>query len=170
MDNIEIPAYLIQSYLTCPREAWLEYHSILSDQEQNFLTLGRIVHESSYKRDKKEVFIDNLMKIDIVRDELVAEVKKSSRHKEAARMQLAYYLYYLKHEKGIKTTGVLLFPKERKREEVKLTPNLERKIEKLLDEIRQVVSKDTPPPVKRIKYCRKCSFYEFCFAEELEEE
>ncbi len=158
--------YIIQSFLTCPREAWLEYHSISSDQEHGFLAIGRLVHETSYKRDKKEVFVDNFMKIDIVRDELVAEVKKSSRHKEAALLQLAYYLYYLKHEKDIKVEGLLLFPKERKKEVVKLTPELEARVEEILRDIEKLVKKDTPPPVRKTKYCKKCAFYEFCYAEE----
>ncbi len=158
--------YIIQAYLTCPREAWLEYHSISSYQDQSLLILGRLIHETSYKRDKKEVLVDNLLKVDIVRDELVAEVKKSSRHKKAAYMQLAYYLYYLKHEKGITTKGLLLFPKERKREEVVLTEELEKEIEKLLGDIENLVQKESPPLPRKTRYCKKCAFYEFCYADD----
>jgi len=162
----KIPACVVQSYLTCPREAWLMYHSLISDQDHPLLSLGRFVHEDSYSRDRKEVFVDWLLKIDILRDQLVAEVKKSSKHKEAARMQLAYYLYYLKHEKGVECEGMLLFPKERKTEEVVLTPKLERKVEDLLEEIKEVVSRDKPPPRVKIRYCKTCAFYEFCFGDE----
>jgi len=161
-----IPAHVFQAYLTCPREAWLQYHNISSDQEHELLALGRLIHETSYKRDKKEIFIDEFLKIDIVRDEVIAEVKKSSRSKDAARMQLLYYLYYLKHEKGIERKGVLLFPKERKKEEVELTQKDEHKIEEMLKEIERLVSHPVPPKAKRTKYCRSCAFYEYCFAEE----
>lgn len=161
-----ISAYLFQAYLMCPREAWLQFHGIISDQEHELLELGRLIHDTSYQRDKKEVFVDNLLKIDIVRDEIIAEVKKTSRSKEAARMQLLYYLYYLKHEKNLKFKGFLLFPKERKKEEVKLTKENEKRVEKILKEIQELVSKAIPPEAKRTKYCRVCAFYEYCFAEE----
>ena len=42
------------------------------------------------------------------------EVKKSRGALGATRMQLLYYLYYLKHEKSIETTGEINFPKERR--------------------------------------------------------
>ena len=156
-----ISPYIFQAYLTCPREAWFEYHSIGSDQDHEYLALGRLVHETSYQRYRKEIFVDQLLKIDLFRGELVAEVKKSSKHIEAARLQLAYYLYYLKHEKGIEFEGILLFPKERKTERVKLTPELESKIESLLNAMRPILLADRPPPARRIKYCKTCSFYEY---------
>ncbi len=161
-----ISPYIFQAFLTCYREAWLEYHSIHSDQDHESLALGRLVHETSYQRDRKEIFVDRLLKIDLFRGELVAEVKKSSRHIEAARLQLAYYLYYLKHEKGLEFEGVLLFPKERKTEKVKLTPELESKVESILESMKPVLMAGHPPPARRIKYCRSCSFLEYCWADE----
>ncbi len=163
---IFITPYIFQAYLTCHREAWLEYHSIHSAQDHEYLVLGRLVHETSYERHRKEIFVDQLLKIDLFRGELVAEVKKSSRHIEAARFQLAYYLYYLKNEKGLNFDGILLFPKERKTEQIRLTPELEKKIEDLLSEVKELVNLPRPPPAKRVKYCRTCAFCEFCWANE----
>ena len=159
-----ITPYILQAYLTCPREAWLEYHSMHADQENEYLVLGRLVHETSYERYRKELFIDRLLKIDLFRGELVAEVKKSSRHKEAARLQLGYYLYYLKHEKGVNLKGVLLFPKERRTEMVELSPDLEEEIRKTLKELERLLSQEKPPPAVRIRYCKTCAFQEFCWA------
>ena len=161
-----ISPYIFQAYLTCPREAWLEYHSIGSDQDHEYLALGRLIHEKSYQRERKEIFVDQLLKIDLFRGELVAEVKKSSRHIEAARLQLAYYLYYLKHEKGVEFEGILLFPKERKTEKVKLTPELEHKIEGILEHMKHILREEKPPPARKIRYCKSCAFYEFCWADE----
>ncbi len=166
---VKINATVFYSYQVCPREAWFYYHQMSSNPDNPYIQIGRLIHETSYKRDKKEVLVDNLLKIDIVRDELVAEVKKSSRHKKAAYMQLAYYLYYLKHEKGITTKGLLLFPKERKREEVVLTEELEKEVEKLLQDIEEIVQRDVPPPPRKTRYCKKCSFYEFCYADDGEQ-
>jgi CRISPR-associated exonuclease Cas4 len=158
-----ISPYIVQAFLTCPREAWLEYHSIHSDQEHEYLALGRLVHEISYQRHRKEIFVDQLLKIDVFRNELVAEVKRTSRHKRAARLQLAYYLYYLKHEKGLEFEGILLFPKERKTEKVELTPESEEEIEDLVKQIMPVLLADEPPPAEKIRYCKSCSFSELCW-------
>lgn len=162
----EINASTFNAYITCPREAWLTFHSLESHQDHELLSLGRLVHETSYQRDRKEIFVDNLLKIDLFRGELVAEVKKSSRHIEAARLQLGYYLFYLKHEKGLRFKGILLFPKERKTEPVELTPELETKIVSLLQEMEPILMSDRPPPAKKIRYCRSCSFREFCWSGE----
>jgi len=69
-----ISPYIIQAYLTCPREAWLEYHAISSDQDHEYLALGRLIHEVSYQRDRKEIYVDQLIKVDLLRERLVAEV------------------------------------------------------------------------------------------------
>ena len=158
-----ISPYVFQAYLTCPREAWLEYHSIHSDQDHEHLALGRLVHETSYRRDRKEIFVDNLMKIDLMRGELVAEVKRTSRHIRAARLQLAYYLYYLKYEKGLEFEGILLFPRERKTEKISLTPELEREVEAILEEMTPVLLAEEPPPARKNRYCKSCSFNELCW-------
>jgi CRISPR-associated exonuclease Cas4 len=164
--DVMINATVFYSFQVCPRQAWFYHHGISSDKDNPYLDLGRLIHEKSYQRERKEIFVDQLLKIDLFRGELVAEVKKSSRHMEAAKFQLAYYLYYLKHEKGLEFEGILLFPKERKTERVTLTDELESKIESILDAMKPILSTDRPPPAKRIKYCKSCSFYEYCWSDE----
>ena len=150
-----INATVFYSYQVCPREAWLYFHHIDSSKEHPFLSLVRLIHEISYQRERKELFVDNLLKIDLIHNKLVAEVKKSSRY---------YYLYYLKHEKGIEMKGVLLFPKEKRKEEVELTEELEKEIERLLEEMKRVLFSEKPPPVQKTRYCKVCAFYEFCWS------
>jgi len=158
-----INATIFYAYQICPREAWFYFHHIDPSQDHELLNLGRITHEFSYQRERKEIFVDNLLKIDLMKGKLIAEVKRSSRHKKAARLQLAYYLYYLKHEKGLEFEGILLFPKERKTENVKLTCELEEEVESIIKQMRPVISSVQPPPAKKIKYCKSCSFKELCW-------
>ena len=158
-----INATIFYAYQICKREAWFYYHRVNPPQEHPLLDLGRLVHETSYRRSRKEIFVDQLLKIDLFQKELVAEVKRSSRHKKSARLQLAYYLYYLKHEKGLELKGILLFPKERRTERLELTPELERQIEDLLQEMKQVLRAEVPPQPVRIPHCRSCSFLEVCW-------
>lgn len=161
----KINATIFQAYIVCPREAWFLFNSIPSNPEHSYLEIGRLIHETSYSRNRKEIFIDRLLKIDLIKGKLIGEIKKSSRHRESARLQLLFYLYYLKKEKGLEDLdGVLLFPKERKREEVKLTPEDEKRIEELLKEMEEVLNKPTPPPLEKKPYCRTCSYREICWA------
>ena len=162
-DLVRLNGTIFYAYQVCPREAWLYFHRLNPSQEHDLLLLGRLVHEGSYQRARKEIFVDRLLKIDLFRDEMIAEVKKSSRHKEAAKLQLAFYLYYLKHEKGLDKEGILLFPKERKTEKIKLSPELERKVEEMIAEMVPVLESDVPPPPTKSKYCRTCSFQEVCW-------
>ncbi len=160
---ITVNATIFYAFHICPREAWYYARRLDPPKEHPLLDLGRLVHQYSYQRHRKEIFVDQLLKIDLFRGELVAEVKKSSRHKEAAKLQLAYYLYYLKHEKGLEMQGILLFPKERKTEKLELTPELERRVKDTLHYIQKLLSQDQPPPPKRIRYCKTCSFLEMCW-------
>lgn len=114
---------------------------------------------------KKEVVFENL-KIDLVKKEnndvVVAEIKKSSKAKKSAQLQLAYYLYRLK-EIGITARGELLFPKEKKREKVVLTKELESTLQAVLLDIEEISNREKPPELKKILYCRNCAYRDFCW-------
>lgn len=156
-------AYLVYSYIVCKREAWFYYHHIEPPSGNVMLELGKLIHLESYKRERKEILIDNFLKFDLVRNEIIAEVKKSSKNIEAARLQLAYYLYYLKHEKNIEVNGVLLFPRERKKENLHLTPELESKLEFILVNMKEDLNKPFPPKPSKTRFCKVCSFFELCW-------
>jgi len=94
---------------------------------------------------------------------VVGEIKKSSRAEESARLQLLFYLYRLR-ERGVYSKGVLLFPKERKKIEVDLTPELEKEIKSILEDIREVIALPSAPPPQKIKYCTHCAYREFCWS------
>ncbi|HEK25350.1 MAG TPA: Dna2/Cas4 domain-containing protein, partial [Hydrogenobaculum sp.] len=57
---------LIWYYYICKREVWLIGHGIDADQENDFILLGRHIHDIFYKNYKKEFMIDNTIKIDII--------------------------------------------------------------------------------------------------------
>jgi CRISPR-associated exonuclease Cas4 len=68
------------------------------DQQNPFIEIGRLISQESYKRERKEIRLENIV-IDILRKEgeeiVIGEVKKSSKFEKSARMQLAYYLWKL---------------------------------------------------------------------------
>ena len=60
-------------------------------------------------------------------------------------MQLKYYLWYLKREKGLEMTGILVYPEERKRREVQLAEEDESELRVAVAEIREIIAQETPP-------------------------
>lgn len=157
---------LIQSFMICPRQMWLMSRQICPDEDNVHLELGRLVGSRAYGRERKEVHLEHL-KLDLVRrggrEFVVGEVKKSSRAREAARMQLAFYLYELR-EMGIEAEGELLFPEERRRERLVLDAALAREVENLKARIAALIRQEGPPPPEKNRYCAKCAYAEMCWA------
>ncbi len=155
---------LMWYYYICKREVWLIGHGIEADQANEFLLLGRHIQELFYKREKKEFLIDNTIAIDILpQKKVVGEIKKSSRYEKAAKMQLAFYLWYMK-QKGVELEGELRIPQERKKQKVHLTPQLEREIEEAIADIQKVLSLPKPPPPVKIPYCKHCAYKDLCWS------
>jgi CRISPR-associated exonuclease Cas4 len=164
--EVKIFPTLIWYYYICPREVWFMARYIVPEQDNTNIALGRLVNEESYSREKKEVRIENIV-IDIIKKEneeiIVGEVKKSSRYKESARMQLLYYLYILK-QKGLNLKGELLFPKEREKITVELKESDEIKLLEDIQNIEKLIKQGSPPKLVKTRFCAKCGYRELCFA------
>jgi len=162
--NVKINGTLIWYYYVCPRQVWYASHAIMGEQDNESLQLGRHIHEVFYPDRKKELLIDNTIKIDLIPYEgVIAEIKKSSKKLKSAIMQLAYYLYYFKHKKGVELHGRLLFPKEKKQVEVVLTEDLEKELEEAITNIEKIVKKPVPPPAAWTTACRNCAYKPMCW-------
>ncbi len=163
---VKITGSLIASYFICKREMWFMAHELNPFQDFDLLEMGRLIHEESYKRDKKEISFES-MKIDVVRlgkgKVLIGELKKSSKFLMPAKMQLLFYLHKLK-KSGIEAKGELLIPKEHKKEKVELTEEEEKKIIKAIEEAKKIISMPEPPPFKKNRFCKNCSYKDFCFS------
>lgn len=166
MESIDgINGTLVWYYHICPRQVWFIYHSITGEQNNDFLILGKHIHEIFYKHRKKELLIDNTIKVDLIEEEgILVEVKKSSRNLESALMQLAFYLYYFKTEKGITLSGKLLVPEERKQIMLELNPQLEEKLKETFRGIKEIISAPKPPPSRKILHCKKCAYRDICWS------
>jgi len=155
----------IHYYFVCKRKLWLFAHSLSMEQTSEEVSLGRLIHETAYPREKKE-FTAPGVKIDILRERegelIVGEVKKSSKSIKSATMQLTYYLWRLKQD-GIEAKGELLVPEERKKISVELTEKAERELQEAFREIYQIISQESPPLPVKIPFCRNCAYREFCW-------
>jgi len=163
---VSITGTLVWYYYVCQRQVWLIAHHIQPAQDNPFLELGRFIHETSYAWERKEIKTDYGV-FDVVRKEkdnlIVAEVKKSSRFQYSAKMQLSFYLLGLKRM-GILGKGELRFPKEKKREIVELTPEIENELQEAIQNIEMIAKQELPPPPTKNRFCRRCAYRDFCWA------
>ena len=120
--DLRIGGTEVQYYVYCPRRLWWYAHGMQQEHAggnagQEHVALGQLLHQGSYPdKTHKDVLIDDLLRIDFTDEGVVHEIKKSTSGQKAAFYQLLYYLYYLKHEKGIETTGMIDYPLQRRRE------------------------------------------------------
>jgi len=133
----------VNYFVICKTKLWYFSHFLQREQESDLVSLGKILQETSY-RDKKDVIIDSKVAIDFIkkRDKLILhEVKKSRKMEKAHLMQLLYYIYYLKNEKGIENVeGRIDYPRQRKVVGVKLSEEKEKELLKIFEEIKEIIS------------------------------
>lgn len=165
-EDLRVTGTLVWYYYICRREVWLMAHNLAPDQDDTNIVLGRFFGEQSYSRDRKEISFGN-MKFDVLKKDehglVLAEVKKSSKFVQSARMQLSFYLSELK-DNGIEARGELLFPREKRKEMVELDEHTLAELEYAKGEIRRIITLDIPPAPQKNQYCGKCAYAEFCWS------
>lgn len=159
----KVTGVMIQYYMICKRKLWFYINQINMNYDNDDISIGKSIHENSFKRKKKEYRVDNVV-FDFVENKgelTIFEVKKSSKLKLGSKYQLYYYLYILK-QSGYNPKGVLVFPKEKKRESIEITESIEKEIENIIEDIIKIAEQHTPPKDISKKFCNGCSFYELC--------
>lgn len=149
----------------CPRKLWLYAKGLRMEPLSDRVALGRLLHQHAYSWiPRREAVIDGLIRVDVVEGQgKILEVKYSQKLAQAARLQLAYYLLYLKRMGAGELTGELRFPRQRRTEEVRLTPELERQVEEVLRQVRQVELLPAAPAADFTSVCRVCAYAELCW-------
>jgi len=159
-----ITGTIVNYYFHCKTQMWLHANRINLEDNSEDVRIGKVLHDISESR-VDEVSFEGI-KVDKITKDYVVEVKKSDSDIEAAKWQLIYYLYVLK-QKGIEKKGRLeVFEKNRqdkKRFIIGLTPENEKKLLEILQDIEKILSNPTPPRPKFESKCKKCAYYEFCF-------
>ena len=160
----EISGTMFYYYFVCKRKLWFFANEIQLENENEDVIIGKLVDENSYSRELKHVLIDNTVNIDFIKEwKILHEVKKQKSIEEAGIWQLKYYIYFLK-ERGINIEkGILDYPKLKKRQEIFLSKEDEERIENILLEIREIINLKLPPKLEKLKICRKCAYFEYCY-------
>jgi CRISPR-associated exonuclease Cas4 len=164
--TLQLPTFTgteVNYYFICHKKLWWFAHGVQMEQESDRVKMGKLVHEDSYARKKRELNIDDKIVLDWREDGVIHEVKLTDAMEDAHEMQLLYYLYYLK-QKGIEgLTGQIDYPKLRMTKTVELTAELEDKLERALAAMCEIVQASKAPPVEFMKICRACSYAELCW-------
>lgn len=164
-DQLRTNGIKVNYWAVCHRKLWLFAKGLRMEPLSDRVALGRLMHEQAYPgMSRREILIDELIKIDLLETESkVLEIKYSHKLVEAARLQLAYYLAYLKWQGAGELIGELRFPRERRKEEVRLTPELEGRLAEALRGVQQVEQLSAPPPAEHTKICRVCAYRDLCW-------
>ena len=161
----------VNYYGICHRKLWLYSHNIEMERENENVQIGKLVGDQSYNRERKEINIDNRIVIDWMESRVLAdgtllihETKKSRSFDSAHRLQVLYYLFYLR-AKGVKARGEIDYPLLKKKDEVELTEQGRVEVQRTLDGIRLVVeSPQAPPRLENKRLCEKCAYFELCWS------
>jgi len=150
-------------YIICHRKLWLFSKNISMEHTSELVDIGKIIHENSYSRKRKEIELEGI-KVDLLdaRHGIIHEVKKSKSLEDAHLWQIKYYLYYFK-QIGIEVEGIIDYPKLRRRERIVLSEEDILKLKTMLADITIIEGKTQPPNIINKPYCKKCSYYEFCY-------
>lgn len=66
------------------------------EQESELVTMGKLIDEHRYSREKKHIMIDEKINIDFLQNwSIIHEIKKSDKLEEASIWQIRYYIYVL---------------------------------------------------------------------------
>ena len=162
----ELPTFTgteVGYYFICPKKLWWFAHGVVMEQESDRVRMGKLVHEESYQRQRKELSIDDRIVLDWREDGVIHEVKLTDKMEAAHEMQLLYYLYYLKL-KGVEgLRGQIDYPKLRETKVVELTPDKELEVERAIEEMKRIVEARQAPQVEWMKICRMCAYAELCW-------
>ncbi len=164
---VRITGVKIDYYHICHTKLWLFSHNITLEAGHENVAIGKQLHEDRYKRDGKDVTIDNTISIDFVRRGSqieLHEVKKTKKMEDAHRAQLLFYLFYLKL-RGVSAEGVINYPLIRETVQVTLAPEDEANLQRDIGEIERIVQGRMPHPLRK-RICAKCAYIEFCFCNE----
>lgn len=159
-----IGGVMVYYYFVCKRKLWFFINDVTMEHGSELVGIGRLIDETSYKREKKHILIDENINIDFLKDwEVIHEVKKSRKIEEASEWQLKYYIWLLK-KKGIAIKkGVLDYPLLKRRKEVFLSDEDEEKLQIIVMEINKIMLLKLPPAINKKSICKKCAYYELCY-------
>lgn len=175
-----INATLVNLYHVCKREMWLHANGIRMEHTSDVVAEGKLIGDTTYpQRAEKynEIELSAMVgnsqqlsgKVDFydARNKVIHETKKSDSAEQAHEWQVKFYLWLLALN-GVKgATGILEYPKLRHTSHVDLSGEDSVYLQQTVKKIVTIVEDEFCPLRINSKICKSCSYYDFCYVEEL---
>lgn len=166
----DIAGHEVESFVVCPRQFWFGARGLRMEPFSEEVADGKLLSDTAYTHHNprwRQLQIGRI-KIDAYdpKRRLVYEVKRAPRLVKAHRRQVEFYLYVLETVGIPEPRGYLVYPRQKKRLLIELTPQARSEIEKLIPELRRVRKSSTPPSLHRKPFCRKCAYHDLCWIRE----
>lgn len=160
----DITGLMVYYYFICQRKLWYFTNQINMEQNSELVTIGKIIDETTYSKEKKQILIDNTINIDFVKNgAILHEVKKTKSIEEAGIWQIKYYMYYLEN-KGVKNIQAKIdFPLLRESREIFLEKEDRNVLKNVTKNIQEIIKMDKPPKIINSKICKKCAYFDLCY-------
>ena len=161
---MNITGIMIYYYFICQRKLWYFLNEINMEQNSELVSIGKILDETSYSREKKGILIDNTINIDFIKNgTILHEVKKTKSIEEAGIWQIKYYMYYLEN-KGVKNIQAQIdYPLLKETKSICLDNEDRIIINNIEKNIKDIKKLEKPPKVINEKFCKKCAYYDLCY-------
>ena len=159
-----ITGMMIYYYIVCQKKLWYFIKEISMEQQNENVQLGKLLDENSHTREEKHLNIDNVINIDYIKEEgMIYEIKKSRKIEEASIWQVKYYLYYLR-KKGVNNIKAKIdYPLLKQTKEILLEEEDIKRLEEIIDKIKEIADLPVPPEKLKKKICKACAYYDLCY-------
>lgn len=160
----------INYFHICHRKLWLFANGINMEHTSQTVADGKLLHETSYpQRAEKYTEIEiSGSKIDFydAKNKLIHETKRSDAMEAAHEWQVKYYIWLLEQNgiEGVK--GIIEYPKMRETKEVELSAGDKMYLQQIIQQIEPLVNSEFCPPRIEKKFCKTCSYFDFCWIDE----
>lgn len=161
---MNITGIMIYYYFICQRKLWYFVNEINMEQNSELVSIGKILDETTYSREKKGILIDNTINVDFIRNgAILHEVKKTKSIEEAGIWQIKYYMYYLE-QRGVQNIEAQIdYPLIRETKSIYLEDEDRKILNNIEKSITEIKEYDKPPKVINEKICKKCAYYDLCY-------
>ncbi len=157
--------------VVCHRKLWLFSNGIEMERENEAVQIGKQIGDEAYGREKKEINLNNQIVLDWAEAKVgddgvltIHEVKKSKAVSRAHRLQMLFYLDFLRG-KGVAARGVIDYPEIKQRESIELDAAGEIELQEAMQQVSVILaSEEVPPRLDNLRFCSKCAYFDLCYS------
>lgn len=161
---MQITGIMIYYYFVCKRKLWYFLNQINMEQNSELVSIGKILDETTYRKEKKGILIDNTINVDFIENgAILHEVKKTKSIESASIWQIKYYMYYLSEKEIENIQAEINYPLLRKTEQIILEENDRKILKTVTQEIEKLQKSEKIPEKINSKICKNCAYFDLCY-------